>query len=173
MSIALNRKTLVDGDAPPRAGGLPVNKICANCGQRFTTVDATKVACKFCRAADDDLRRRIRPPAPARKVAAGRTDLWTADMVAALHAAVAKKLTSKQIADALNARFGLRLTRNAVIGKCKRLEIQRSDKSNAAAIRKPKPARKQPQPARQTVPDRGGAGCLRAAAARRCGCQWW
>ncbi|MCK9994039.1 MAG: hypothetical protein Dbin4_02559, partial [Alphaproteobacteria bacterium] len=131
MRIALNRRTLAELDAPPRADGLPVNKICVNCRQRFTTVDATKAACKFCRAAGDDLRRRLGPPAPppARQAGAGRADLWTEDMVAALRAAVAKKLTSKQIADALNARFGLSLTRNAVIGKCKRLEIQRSDKS--------------------------------------------
>ena len=156
MRIALNRKTLAEVD------GLPVNKICANCGHKFITVDATKSACKFCRAADDDLRRRLAQPAPAaataRRAGAGRTDLWTEDMVAALRAAVALKQTSKQIADALNTRFGLRLTRNAVIGKCKRLEIQRSDKSKAADIRKPNPARKQPKPSRQTVPDRGGAG---------------
>ncbi|MCK9994092.1 MAG: hypothetical protein Dbin4_02612, partial [Alphaproteobacteria bacterium] len=157
MSMALNRRTLAEVD------GLPVKKICANCRQPFTTVDASKAACKFCRAADDDMRRRLRPPAaaPAQKAGTGRTDLWTPDMTAALEQAAAQNMTARWIADALNARFGLRLSRNAVIGKCKRLEIQRSDKSKGAQpkLNRAKPsAPKRLNPSRQTVPDRGGAG---------------
>ena len=134
---------------------LPVKKVCADCSLNFTTMDPRRTVCKFCRQTGDDLSVRLKPSAT------GRADLWTVDMVAMLREAVAKKLTASQIATALNARFGLRLTRNAVIGKCSRLEIQRSDKSKGAQpeLNRAKPsAPKRLNPSRQTVPYRGGAG---------------
>lgn len=114
---------------------LPVKKICANCSLNFTTVDAAQRVCKFCRSADDDLRIRLGPPlaAPARTAEARRYDLWTAEREAALRKAVAQKLTGGQITDILNAQFGLRLSRNAVIGKCGRLGIRLAGKSKGGA----------------------------------------
>ena len=88
----------------------------------------------------------------------GRTDLWTADMVAALRAAVAQKMTASQIANALNSMFRLRLTRNSVIGKCNRLEIRLSNKPKTAMFNLKRAQPSAPKPLRQSVQDRGGAG---------------
>ena len=131
---------------------MPVKKVCADCSLNFTTMDPKRTVCKFCRQTGDDLSVRLKPSAT------GRTDLWTVDMVAMLREAVAKKMTAGQIADALSKRFGLRLTRNSVIGKCHRLGIRVSDKSKPAMRKLIRARPSAPKPLRQSVQDRGGAG---------------
>ena len=131
---------------------MPVKKVCANCGHDFTTMDPKRTVCKFCRQSGADLSVQIKP------AATGRTDLWTVDMVAMLREAVAQKMTASQIADALNATFGLSLTRNSVIGKCNRLEIRLSNKPKAAMLNLKRALPSAPKPLRQSVQDRGGAG---------------
>lgn len=66
---------------------------------------------------------------------------WTPEIIDALKALMAQKLSSSVVADNLNAEFGCGLTRNAVIGKCHRMAIAMA----APAVKKP-------------LRDRGAAG---------------
>ncbi len=82
-------------------------------------------------------------------------------MLAALHEAVEQKMSASKIAESLNNRFGLSLSRNSVIGKCYRIGIRLMGKSKAAMRnqKRAQPSAPKPfKPSRQSLPERGGAG---------------
>lgn len=70
---------------------------------------------------------------------------WDSDLEAALKQALAQKQSASQIADRLNAQFGLSLSRNAVIGKCNRDRIRLTWQSRVDPVHAPRD-RKCPQP---------------------------
>ena len=90
--------------------------------------------------------------------------IWTDDIVNALHAGIAAGQSARMIAHSLSERFGVTVSRNAVVGKAHRLGLQLDGhalaRSNATADRTPaqsKPAVKVAAPAcpAPPAPDHG------------------
>ena len=65
---------------------------------------------------------------------------WTAEHCEALRAHVAAGLSFSQAAEALNATFGTAYTRNAVIGRARRMKLAVRARPGPAVLRMPKPA---------------------------------
>jgi GcrA cell cycle regulator len=65
---------------------------------------------------------------------------WTAEHCEALRAHVAAGLSFSQAAEALNATFGTAYTRNAVIGRARRMKLVVRARPGPAVLRMPKPA---------------------------------
>ena len=85
---------------------------------------------------------------------------WDSDLEAALKQALAQKQSASQIADRLNAQFGLSLSRNAVIGKCNRDRIRLTWQPKNGGVHVPRDRKRQqpsaPEPlqiAREAVQD--------------------
>jgi GcrA cell cycle regulator len=96
---------------------------------------------------------------------------WTPEHCAALRANFAKGLSYRQIAAAINATFKTAFTRNAVLGRAKRMGLADSDRSKF--LQKPWPKRppkvRQPSLAKSSL----GKSSLRQSRQRRLPEMWW